>query len=263
MIHPSISPSPASSSTSIGQSGPAGTQVASSSSSENPTVSRLRKLYHPTSITLRIPRRVVDSVQLRRTVEQEELRRRQFIEATPYDRIVISGKQITRDALLQMTKGDALAFIAKLGFQKRQLRTKFELLQFIWTLESDEQFQEVADKMEGKGRRVSADRLKTALPMLDTYRNHFASIDRVDIFLSRADSEIKHRKWQSRFLERILFLGFNNVRVLLAEHSMVSRNSPYQRVSVDDFLNDLFDLFIELADEKDPILTGYNDAWND
>ena len=67
-------------------------------------------------------------------------------------------------------------------------------------------------------------------------------------------------KSQSRFLERILSLGFNNVRVLLAEHSMVSRNSAYQRVSVDDFLNDLFALFIVLADEKDLILSEYNNA---
>ncbi len=89
-----------------------------------------------------------------------------------------------------------LKFLVKLGFPSKRKWTKNQLLEFIWKIQNEENFDRVASSMEGKGKRTYSDELKDKLPMLHVYREQFASIDRLDIFLSNSDSEIRHQSWR-------------------------------------------------------------------
>ena len=80
--------------------------------------------------------------------------------------------------------------------------TRPQTLELLWKIKDEEHLKEMASSLEGKGSKVSSKNVGKDLPMLDLYRSHFASIDRLDAFLAEAEVSLKHRKWQSRLLER-------------------------------------------------------------
>jgi len=262
VLHPRISSSNPSTSVENRQSPPSSLPTASSSNSQQPSAPAPQIPGNSGPVTLRISGPLISVVHQRLREEEAEQRRLQFIQQTPYDQIVLGGTSLSRQQVLQMTKEDALKFLVKLGFPSKRKWTKNQLLEFIWKIQNEENFDRVASSMEGKGKRTYSDELKDKLPMLHVYREQFASIDRLDIFLSNSDSEIRHQSWRTRLLERVLFVAFNNARVLLAERGMNSKGIPYERLTTAQYLQLLFDFFLSLADAREPLLRGFNDAWN-
>jgi hypothetical protein len=181
---------------------------------------------------------------------------------TSYESITLGGKDITKAEVLSMTAEGVKSLLAKLGFSGLQKFSKTESIELLWSLKDEETMKQLGESLAGKSPRTYSESLKATLPMLELYRSHFASIDRVDIFLSNVESSTKHRNWHSRFLERVLFLGFNNARVLLSETHLQTKNTPYPRAASASFLEDLFNLFLSFADQQTCILRGYDDGLN-
>ena len=63
-------------------------------------------------------------------------------------------------------------------------------------------------------------------------------------------------------IPRVLFLAFNNARVLLSEMHLQTKNTPYARAASGTFLEDLFHHFLSFADQQEGLLRGYADGIN-
>src|SRR3989338_5971332 len=199
----------------------------------------LRKLYHPASISLPI---TVVSQALNlpppRTQQTSKIRRGTvgtipYIQNSTYSCITILGKTYTKEDLLERDLKTSKKLLSELGFAKLHSMTRPQTLELLWKIKDEEHLKEMASRLEGKGSKVSSNIVGKVLPMFDLYRSHFASIDRLDAFLAEAEVSLKHRKWRSRLLERIIMLALNNVRVIIMEQSSRGRvvAHPFKKAS--------------------------------
>src|SRR3989338_7937805 len=164
------------------------------------------------------------------------------------------GKTYSRDQLARLPVDSCKSLLKQLGFTGIRSLRKKECVDLLLEIRNEEHLSDIARTMLSKKTRPRKVSLETELPHLSIYRKHFASLDRVDVFLSCVDSEIRHRSFRTRFLERIMFLFFNNVRVYLCEGNLRLNDAPYQRGRACDFLDDLFIVFDSLAEAPDGIL---------
>jgi transposase-like protein len=173
--------------------------------------------------------------------------------STPYDSITILGRKYTRQSILKLDAETAKKMLAKLGFSTTGRLTKTDALELLWKVKDHENMAAVAAAVSSKSSRLRQESVQSLLPMLTNYREHFASIDKLDVFLAETEPAIKHAGWRTRLLERIMMVGFNNVRVMLLDEWSRRNEGVHELKKASEFLDALFDLFCQLAEEtQDP-----------
>jgi len=181
----------------------------------------------------------------------EDQRHLQFIESTTYNQISIANNQIlTRSALLTLTAPQLNAHLSPLGFSGLAKLSKLAKAALLWKAQNLQHMREVSDSLETKAKKPRSLATEKILPQIALYRKHFASIDRLDIFLSNADSGMKQKYWRARLVERMIMVGLNNVRALLAEnYGRLNRGSEYPYKSAAKYL-ELLVRFFKYREQK-------------
>ena len=237
-------------------------RVPQAPSSSSDTISSLRRLYHGIPPTIRIHS---DVVRLALTPSSSQdtqppaKRSRScvsdstFINTSHHASVTIRERVITREELLQMHTKDVKKLLAQLGFSTVSKLTKREAMELLWSIQDQDHMEMLASSMDAKSIKLRPGDVNSVLPMLTDYRSHFASIDKLDAFLAEADASIKHQKWNTRLLERQVMLALNNVRVVFLESWSQHNTGAHAFKQATRYLDALFDLFCNLADEtEDP-----------
>ncbi|MDP2437856.1 MAG: hypothetical protein Q8P67_19105 [archaeon] len=172
-----------------------------------------------------------------------------FINGTDYQEISILGKTYTREQILRMRQTHAQTLLRDLRYPNATTMKKKEALETLWAIKDSANMTLIAETMVPKCPRLLGADEKSRLPMVTIYREHFASIDRLDSFLSQADSSIKYRCWRPRLTNRLLMVAFNNVRTQIVEKQIWQQTRAQNLSETKPFLEALANTLFDLADQ--------------
>ena len=160
--------------------------------------------------------------------------------------IEIQGNSYSRSQLRSLNKASLANLVKGLGISPGN-RSRAGLAELLISAGSDQQFCEKAATLQHKAKRPQTAKVAEIMPMVQLYRDEFASVDKLDMFMSQVDLRIKFLSWQGRFIERIMMVAFHNARVLLTENALAVGSPPHPLRDPNLFLDALSDVFFELA----------------
>lgn len=154
----------------------------------------------------------------------------EFIGSSDYPSITLSGKQYDKAKVLSMGKKKLEKLLQAQGFTNLSSHSKSDLQKLLWSIKTDDYLKECAGTFIPKSSKLRSQSLEEVLPQLYLYRQHFAAVDRLDIYLSNSESRCRQKYWRTRFMERILMIGLNNIRAIMCDEfkQIHQRESPHK-----------------------------------
>lgn len=182
------------------------------------------------------------------TSDQEHLA---FIRSTTYESIEISTLPltITRTKLLDMKVSELDSILSHLGFSGLAKLSKAGKSALLWGAQNKSNMKQQTEELKTKAKKARNVSTHDILPNLALYRDHFASVDRLDVFLSNCEAGLKHKYWRARLVERMIMVGLNNIRAVVSEDHRRCFRTAYPRRSADQFLELLVQFFLFRADQ--------------
>ena len=144
-----------------------------------------------------------------------------FVQTTPHSSIQIGERVISREEILGMNAKELKDLFIKAQPRSAVPKKKEDMILELWDISSKQNDRVLAQQMQKacQVQRSETDRrtLQEALPFVFLYREHFASIDRVDQFLSYLDTSISTKTAEVRLAERMFMCGISNARTWYCE----------------------------------------------
>ena len=144
-----------------------------------------------------------------------------FVKLTPYESIKVGERIIGRTEILEMSAPNLKILFSQAFPRAAQPKSKDDSIMQLWDVSSLQNNPVLAAQLVPFGRlgdsTQAPGRLQSSLPFLYAYREHFASIDRLDQFLSYLDPNIKVKDAQARIAERMFMCGVSNARTWFLE----------------------------------------------
>lgn len=148
-----------------------------------------------------------------------------FVQNTSHDTIRVGADVISRDQILQMNIKDLRSYM-KMAQPHSSLQGKKrgDLILSLWDIKRVENQGVLAQQMVpfAKLQKSTTEKhtLEASLPFIYLYRKHFASVDRLDQFLSYLDSSVKTLSAKVRLSERIFMCGVSNAHTWFCEEKI-------------------------------------------
>jgi len=159
---------------------------------------------------------------------------------------------ITRTKLLDMRVSELDSILSHLGFSGLAKLSKAGKSALLWDEQNKSNMKQQTEELKTKAKKARNFSTYDILPNLALYRDHFASVDRLDVFLSNCEAGLKHKYWRARLVERMIMVGLNNIRAVVSEDHRRCFRTAYPRRSADQFLELLVQFILFRADQCSP-----------
>lgn len=178
-----------------------------------------------------------------------------FVMTTSHTVIQIGDQTISNMQLLEMNATQARELFKVARPRSAIPKKREDIIQQLWDIDSHQNNYILAEQMKPSEKlRIKngpSDKLQDLLPFIHLYRAHFASIDKLDQFLSYLECEISTKSAEVRLAERIFMCALSNAHTWFCEdHARRNPNKPPSELRpAKAWGKAIVKYFLELADD--------------
>ena len=144
-----------------------------------------------------------------------------YVMNSQHQSIIIDNETISNRTILSLDAKQLKQYFKRAQPHSPIPKKKDDMIRQLWNIQSRSNDRVLAERLKPYGRIATSSqtqpRLKVSLPFVHLYRQHFASIDRLDQFLAFLENLISTNSAKTRISERMFMCGISNAHTWFCE----------------------------------------------